>query len=203
MKTTQYNLWEVIDETKIYIDNRVYLKCRCECGVVKNVIIKNLKSGVSKSCGHKRVEALVKMSTRHNKRHTRVWRAWQAMKNRCGNRNTPQYKCYGGRGITVCDNWKNSFISFYNDVGDPPEGTSLDRINNDGNYEPGNVKWSTQKEQTRNRRSNRKIGDVCITDISKNLGGGHGLVTKRLKRGWSIEKATTLKSNANKQNPEN
>lgn len=120
------------------------------------------------------------------------------MKNRCYNKNVIQYKDYGGRGIRVCEKWKNDFISFYNDVGEPPEDMSLDRIDNNGNYEPSNVKWSTIKEQTRNRRSNRKIDGVCISDISIGLGGSHSLVAKRIKRGWSIKKSITLKSNADK-----
>ena len=87
-------------------------------------------------------------------------------------------------------------MSFYNVVGDVPDGKSIDRIDNNGNYEPENVKWSTINEQNRNRRSNRKINGVCITDISRSLGGGNGLVGKRLKRGWSLEKAITEKSYA-------
>ena len=195
MKQTKYGLWTVISEKKIYKGNGVYLSCRCKCGTIKNVIIKNLKSGISTSCGCIRSKNLIERNTKHNKRNTKIWRIWQAMKNRCGNKNFTQYNRYGGRGIKVCDEWKNDFVAFYKDVGEPPKGMTLDRIDNNGNYEPNNVKWSTSKEQMRNKSNNRKINDICITDISRSLGGGDALVGKRLKRGWSVEKATTLKTN--------
>ena len=118
------------------------------------------------------------------------------MKNRCYNKNVPGYKNYGGRGITVCDEWINSFETFYKDVGDPLPNQTLDRIDNNGNYEPANVRWADRKEQARNKRTNNKINGVCITDISKNLGGGHALVAKRLKRGWDVERAVTEKTHA-------
>ena len=190
----KYNLWTVLDEKKIYVDNRVYLQCQCECGTIRNVIIKNLKSGVSKSCGCLNIKKLKGRAT-HGKRHTRVWRIWQAMKNRCRNQNIPQYKNYGGRGISYSKEWE-FFENFYKDMGEPPEGFSIDRIDVNGNYEPSNCKWSSMKEQMKNKTNNNKINGVCISEISKNLGGGHSLVAKRLKRGWSIEKATTTKSNA-------
>lgn len=191
----KYNLWTVIDENKIHRDNKVYLLCKCECGTEKEVIIKNLKSGVSKSCGCLNIKRLKERAT-HGKRHTRVWRIWQAMKNRCYNPNVKQYKNYGGRGIKVCDEWKDNFVAFYDYMGDCPEGFSIDRIDVNGNYEPGNVRWSSPMRQMSNKTNNRKINEVCITYISKELGGSHSLVAKRLKRGWSIEKATTTKSNA-------
>ncbi|MEI6532488.1 MAG: hypothetical protein WCO06_01470 [Candidatus Roizmanbacteria bacterium] len=197
MKTIKYGLWKVINEEKIYVGERVYLMCQCDCGTIKKVIIKNLKSGVSQSCGCIRSKNLIERNTKHNKRHTKIWRIWQAMKNRCYNKNFTQYERYGGRGIKVCDSWKNEFISFYKDMGNPPVGKTLDRIDNNGNYEPSNCKWSTPREQMRNKSSNHKINGICITDISKSLGGGHALVGKRLKRGWSVEMATTLKTNAN------
>jgi hypothetical protein len=118
------------------------------------------------------------------------------MKNRCYNKKGIYYKRYGGRGIKVCDKWKNDLMAFYNDMGNPPKGKSLDRIDNNGDYCKENCRWSTPKEQMRNTSKNHKINGICISDISKSLGGGHSLVKKRLKRGWSIEKAISIKSNA-------
>lgn len=86
-----------------------------------------------------------------------IYYTWSAMISRCTNSNHPDYNNYGGRGISVCDRWRYSFANFYEDVGDRPSPElSIDRINNDGNYEPGNVKWSTRKEQSNNQRPRRK-----------------------------------------------
>lgn len=122
------------------------------------------------------------------------------MKTRCYNKNIPQYKNYGGRGVTVCDEWRNDFSAFYDFFGDIPEGLSIDRINTDGNYEPNNVRLATAKQQCQNKTNNHKINGVCITEISKQLGGRQALVGKRLRRGWDIEKAITEKSHASIQN---
>lgn len=195
MQNTKYGLLEVIDNTKIYIDSRVYWLCRCECGTIKKVIIKNLKSGTSKSCGCLQKKQTIERSTTHGMRHTRVWRLWQAMKTRCLNKNIPQFKNYGGRGIKVCEEWL-TFENFYRDMGEPIEHMTLDRINVNGNYEPSNCRWATRKQQAQNKTNNRKINGVCITEISKNLGGKHSLVAKRLKRKWDVERAITTKSNA-------
>ena len=96
----------------------------------------------------------------HGFKGTNIYNTWCNMKQRCNNKNYFQYEYYGGRGITVCDEWQNSFEAFYEHVSQLPhygeEGYSLDRINNDGNYEPGNVRWATRKEQMNNRRISKK-----------------------------------------------
>lgn len=118
------------------------------------------------------------------------------MKNRCYNKNFTQYENYGGRGIRVCDEWRHDFMAFYNYVGEAPDGKTLDRINTNGNYEPDNVRWATAKEQGRNKTNTRKINGVCISEISKKLGGRHSLVAKRIRRGWSIDRAITEQTHA-------
>jgi len=189
-----FNKWRVIGDETI-INNNKFLPCRCECGNEKLVRVKNLKSGISKNCGCVRNKRTIQRNTTHGKRYNKIWSVWNCMKQRCYNNNNKGYKNYGGRGIAVCDEWKNNFMSFLKDMGDVPVNMSIDRINNNGNYCKENCKWSTKTEQNRNRRSNIKIDGVCISIISKELGGANSLVSKRLKRGWSIKKAITLKSN--------
>lgn len=192
---TRFNFWEVIGK-EVVIDNNKFLMCRCECGTEKLVRLKNLKSGISRNCGCVRNNKTKIRNTKHNKRNDKIWKVWSSMKQRCLNPNNKAYKDYGGRGITICSEWKNDFMAFYKDVGNPPQERSLDRIDNNGNYEPKNVRWATRNEQAENRRSSRKINGICITYISKSLGGRGSLVAKRLKRGWSIKDAISIKSNA-------
>jgi len=136
-------------------------KCECECGGFTIVTTQDLKSGHTKSCGCLSVEATKSRSLKHGLSTNNLFFAWNSMKERCFNPNNKSYANYGGRGIRVCEEWKEDFQTFYNYVSQLPhfgeEGYSLDRINNDGNYEPGNVKWSTHKEQCGNRRNNIRV----------------------------------------------
>lgn len=101
-------------------------------------------------------ESRGKGKTTHHKSNEKIYQVWQGMRKRCFYKSHKNYDCYGGRGITVCEEWNNSFQAFYEYVSELPhygkKGYSLDRIDNDGNYEPGNVRWATQKEQCNNRR---------------------------------------------------
>lgn len=134
-------------------------KCRCDCGNIKTVLSGHLVSGRTKSCGCYMNEARIINNTTHGMSKTPLYNAWRGMLSRCLLKTSMSYKNYGGRGITVCDEWKDDFQSFYDYVSQLPhfgeKGYSLDRINNNGNYEPGNVKWSTRKEQANNRRTSK------------------------------------------------
>ena len=134
--------------------------CRCDCGNEVVVIGNNLKKEAF-SCGCFQKEMAKRAKTTHGKAHSKLHYVWVAMKQRCFNPKVKNFKDYGGRGITVCDEWKNDFQAFCDYVSKLPhfgeDGYSLDRINNDGNYEPGNVRWATRTEQNQNRRK-RKDG---------------------------------------------
>jgi hypothetical protein len=130
--------------------------CRCDCGAATTVRVMDLNSGNTKSCGCYHRETIVLKATTHGKRHTAEYRAWAHAKDRCYNVNTVNYSEYGGRGIRMCEQWANDFAAFYAHIGPKPSPAhQLDRIQNDGHYEPGNVRWVTAQESANNRRRQR------------------------------------------------
>lgn len=134
-----------------------YWICVClKCGREVSVDGGNLRSGKTSQC----LQCFCKSSKKHGHahfgRHTKTYTAWQAMLRRCDNPNNKAYKWYGGRGINVCDRWK-TYAHFLKDMGESPKGMSLDRINNDGNYEPGNCRWTTRLEQSHNRSDTKMV----------------------------------------------
>ena len=166
--------------------------CRCDCGNEKGVRIDGLLNGRSKSCGCFSAERRKFCARTHGKTLHPAWRVWRGMLRRCLKAGSQAYANYGGRGISVCQRWKDSFEDFCVDMGEVPKGGSLDRINNAGNYEPGNCKWSTRSEQCRNRRSNNMITidgvTRCLVEWAAISGVARDTITFRLKSGWSADK---------------
>ena len=183
------------------------VECQCDCGSTRAVNWSGLKAGGIKSCGCLRRENARKQAKKINEKraessHGMVgspeYRAWQDMLNRCRNAGLSNYNDYGGRGISVCERWKK-FENFLEDMGKRPFGKySIERVDNDGDYEPDNCKWANSKEQSRNRRTNRflTVGDrtMCVTDWERRLGVSKGCIRHRLKRGWSELDAVTVPS---------
>lgn len=149
---------------------KTYWKCLCECGNIKTVRSDSLQCGAIKSCGCiKKQQDRINLTANHSHKmsKTRLYHIWQGMKSRCSNPNNPDYQRYGGRGITVCKEWKNSFSEFmkWANKSGYSETLSIDRIDYNGNYEPNNCRWATPKQQSNNRSSNHlvTIGNETMT----------------------------------------
>ena len=184
----------------------VVWECLCKCGKTTNATAKNLRSGNTKSCGclnSERVIARNKAGATHGMTGTPTWVVWDNMIQRCTNPNHKSYKEYGARGITICPAWRNEFATFHKDMGPRPAGMSIDRIDNDKGYEPGNCRWATVVEQANNRRNNITLTVGGVTDTlanwSRKTGIGQKTIMYRIKNGWSDEQAlSTTPSKANK-----
>lgn len=138
-------------------------RCVCDCGREHNVVASKLFDGVTQSCGCLRQEAVTKHGATRGYRPTPEYKAWLGLRERTTNPANKAWRDYGGRGITVCERWRNSFEAFRLDMGPRPSpGHSIDRINNDGNYEPGNCRWATRAEQNKNQRPKRPHSPEAI-----------------------------------------
>lgn len=179
------------------------VECRCDCGRVGEYRLPSLRSGKTRSCGCFSREVAVERGRRQsarNRKHglsgTAEYAIWVSMIRRCENQDDPGYHNYGGRGIRVCERWRGSFLAFLEDMGvRPSPGLSINRIDNDGDYEPGNCCWSTSKEQVRNTRRNVLVehdGEtLCIAEWAERYGISSSLLHGRLKAGWSFELAVS------------
>jgi hypothetical protein len=178
-------------------NSRQAFVCRCDCGAIKTVSTRHLVTGQVKSCGCYKSKSAKERGTKHGMSETSLYKTWLSMRGRCHRPTEQSYKDYGGRGISVCDEWRNDFQAFAAYVGvKPSQLHSLDRIDNNGNYEPGNVKWSTRVEQATNRRSSTAVefnGQVkTLTEWSELTGINRYTISERIRSmGWSTEKALT------------
>jgi len=204
-KFNKLNVLKIVGRAK---NGRILWLCKCDCGNEKIVSGHDLKNGDTKSCGCLCNEIRIKNNKLYKTKHghckkegnSRTYRIWRSMLDRCDNKNNIGYKNYGKRKIKVCYRWSNKnpkgFENFLSDIGEIPNGLTLDRINNDGNYKPNNCKLSTTKEQNRNMRTNINYtysGKVqCRTDWAREYGMSYQTLGYRLDiLGWPLEKALT------------
>ena len=185
---------------------RYFWKCKCDCGNEAVVCGEFLTEGRTKSCGCYRRENTIKMKTTHNHANTRLYSVWLSMKTRCKCEGSSAYKYYGARGISVCKEWLNyetfyewAMLTGYDETAVRGKCT-LDRIDVNGNYEPSNCRWISQKEQSRNTRRTLKF---TINNVEKSLrewceiyGVPYARVVQRVKAGWDIKDALTREKGA-------
>ncbi len=175
---------------------------RCACGAV---VIKgaglfrySAEHDINRSCGCEMRELAAQAATTHGMSNHPMYRTWQGMRDRCTNEKADAYADYGGRGVRVCDRWMNSFEAFLQDMGPTyRDGLTLDRIENDGDYELLNCRWATQQEQTNNTRSNVHIdtprGRMTIAEAARSYGVNYATLRSRLTRQkWSVPTALGL-----------
>lgn len=172
-----------------------YWLFKCYCGKEKVICVSSVKNGTIKSCGCYKKISLFK----HGMVKTKTYYSWASMIQRCLNKNNPNYKHYGGRGINVCQHWLK-FENFFEDMGEMPENKTLDRIENEKGYSKSNCKWSTRMEQLNNTRRNHflthKNKTQTIAQWSRELNINRHKILYRIRRGWSIKKI--LKTNRQK-----
>lgn len=170
--------------------------CLCDCGsqtIVRSIALRN---GSSQSCGCLARELTRTRSITHGRTSTREWETWHRMKQRCYDPGIDGYMRYGGRGIQVCDRWRDSFEIFYSDMGDRPgPGYSIERVNNDGDYCPENCKWATAGEQARNRSTTVMITaegrTMTAAEWARELNMSQTTISERISRGWTPARAVS------------
>lgn len=183
----------VLSVCRVGADPRLAWLCSCDCGGTTRARGDSLRSGLTRGCG-----CLAGSTPIHGKTGTLTHISWRSMKQRCQSPSTANFSLYGGRGISVCERWSNSFEEFLKDMGErPSRGHTLDRIDNDGNYEPGNCRWATYDQQANNRRTNLKLTapglfeGLSVKEAHRRGNAGISLsgFYKRLASGESVEAA--------------
>lgn len=167
--------------------------CKCDCGKEIIVLSSNLRSNHTTSCGCYRAENVKTVNKTHGFSNTKIYHVWQSIKRRCALKSCKDYPNYGGRGITICSDWTNNFLSFYNwaIANGYAENLTIDRIDTNGNYEPNNCRWVTLQTQANNKRNNRMLtfnGEThTMKEWSKITGINYNTLNSRVRRGLADE----------------
>lgn len=192
LKGKRFGHWTVLEFHSRDRRGNLRWLCLCKCGVKRTVTGTSLVNERSKSCGCLKTQITTERFTKHGLHGAPAYGSWMAMMNRCNCLSNKAYSDYGGRGISVCERWL-SVENFLADMGPKPKGMSLDRIDNDRDYEPDNCKWSTPSQQQRNTRNNRcltyKGQTRCLAEWAEIFNLNYGTLRTRIKRGWSAERA--------------
>jgi hypothetical protein len=179
----------VIERFKHPTLNVFFFRARCQCGTVKAIRASSVTQGITKSCGCLRRERL----RTHGKSGSAAHRLWCSIKNRCYNPHASNFQHYGGRGITMHPAWRDSFKAFRRDVGDPPRGKRIDRKENNGNYEPGNIRFVDAVTQQNNKRNNHVVTfkgqSKTLAEWERATGIQASTIRARLRVGWSVARA--------------
>ena len=191
IRGNQFGRLLVLKQAKRRRNGLVCWICRCSCGKIVVTRGAQLRDGHVRSCGCARTETCREMIRKVNLRHGFSWipeyPRWCEAKKRCFDPENGSYARYGGRGIKMCKRWKNNFIAFYVDMGPCPLGLTLERIDNDGNYEPKNCKWATVAEQNRNTRQNVWVElngeSMILTDAMAKLGISYKVIRRKIDHG--------------------
>lgn len=207
----RYGHWTVLRRLEVFCDGRRECLCKCDCGTVKYVNIYHLVKGASTNCGCVGAKKTAERNKICKRIHGgtagengRLYNVYRGMIKRCYLKSNNAYRNYGGRGITVCDEWRGqhgfenfqewAFATGYNS-GAPKGDCTLDRINADGDYEPSNCRWVDAKAQGNNRRDNHCLtynGEThTVTEWAEKIGMKPVTLFQRLRKGWTVEKALT------------